>query len=557
MLTDLNWCSCAGMQLDDQSTVCAFESADVWGNMTLHDVFEASVTAHPDRPAVVDPYNTSTLIGRHPETMTYADVDHAAEAVARRLDEVGIVSDDIVVVQLPNTWELAVLFLAVNRLNAILSPVPIEWRRRELQHVFDITNAALYIGSPKYSDFTPLEIAREIRSDPEMTIQSREWVYEIATCSSSGSPPTREINPEDVFNIQWTSGTTAKPKACPMTHNNWLCDPASSLCDISDGARLLCPTPLVNMSGIGVVYIPWIRTGGTLVLHHPFDLELLIEQLEVEAIDFTILVPTVLSRILKHDDVDSFDLSGIETIATGSDTPATWALKEFNDRWGIDIINIWGQNEGTYLLSTPATTPIERRSTDFPLFDSDHKWNVDHTPTAEHTRVKLVDPDTRDELPEKPGKVGELAFRGPITMPEYFNQPEYTNTAFDDDGFFYSGDLFEFTGDGYIRFVDRKKDVVIRGGHTISTKEIENVVLDHAHVRDAAAIGVPDEDLGERVCLCIVPRDDANPSIQELEDWFEGVLARYKHPEQVETVDKIPRNSVGKVKKQLLRQQFA
>lgn len=543
------------MRLHSEELISEYEEAGAWGETTLLDVFSETVTRHPDRTAIVDPPNAPELVGREPERLTYEELGEKVDAVASALREQGIGKDDFVVVQLPNTWELATLYLAAARAGAILSPLPVEWRAHELRHVAGLTDAVAYVAMEEYHGFEYIEMADTVADDIDAIekVLSYEWIREASTDETDTEAlDAIEIDANEVFNLQWTSGTTADPKACPITHNNWTSNPTPELCDMSEGDTVLCAAPLVNMTALGVNYTPWLVKRGTLVLHHPIDLELMVEQMQTEGVDFTILVPTLLNHLLKHPNVDEFDLSNVDTITTGSAAPADWAMQEFKERWDIEIINIWGQNEGTSTISGPKTTPLERRSTDFPQLRQDLEWDIDHTPT-ECIDVKIVDPDTGERLEDEVGEVGELAFRGPGLMAGYYNQPELTEKAFDDDGHFYTGDLFQVEPDGFMSFFDRKKDVIIRGGYTISAKEVENHALEHDAIADAAVVGVPDPDLGERVGLYAVPKPGESPTLEDITSEMEGEVAIYKRPERLELVEEIPRNPVGKILKTELR----
>ncbi|MFW5959476.1 MAG: class I adenylate-forming enzyme family protein [Natronomonas sp.] len=543
------------MQLHDDELIAEYEEAGAWGETTLLDVFSETVAQHPNRTAIVDPPNAPELVDREPERLTYEELGAKVDTVATALLEEGIEKDDVIVVQLPNTWELALLYLAAGRAGAILSPMPVEWRAHELRHVASLTDAVAYVAMEEYNGFEYLEMGREVTDEIDAIdrLLSYEWLRETSTGEAdTDALDAIDIGANDVFNLQWTSGTTADPKACPMTHNNWMSNPTPALCDMSEGDTILCAAPLVNMTALGVNYTPWILEGGTLVLHHPIDLELMVEQIQDEGVDFTILVPALLNMLLKHPNVESFDLGHVDTITTGSAAPAEWAIKEFKDRWDIEIINIWGQNEGTATVSGPKTTALDRRSTDFPQLRQDLDWDIDHTPT-QCIDVKIVDPDTGERVEDEVGEVGELAFRGPGLMAEYYNQPELTADAFDDEGYFFTGDLFRTESDGFMSFFDRKKDVIIRGGYTISAKEVENHALDNDAIVDAAVVGMPDPDLGERVCLYAVPKPGEEPTLEDITSEMEGEVAVYKRPERLELVEEIPRNPVGKVLKTNLR----
>ncbi|WP_226482678.1 class I adenylate-forming enzyme family protein [Natrinema amylolyticum] len=542
------------MELHDPDLIAEYEEAGAWGDETLLDQFAETVARHPDRTAVVDPPNAHELVDREPERLTYAELSDAVDAVAVSLRDQGIGKNDFVVMQLPNTWESAMLYLAVARAGAITSPMPIQWRRHELEHVVGVTDAVAYVGPQEFNGFDHVEMATAFAEDSETLerILSLSDIQEFATADPDTSAlEDIEIGANEVFNLQWTSGTTADPKACPMTHNNWQSNPTPPLCDMNEGDVVLCAAPLVNMTALGVNYVPWLLTSGTLVLHHPIDLGLMVEQMQDEGVTFTILVPTMLNQLLKHPDVDEFDLSSVETITTGSAAPSEWAMQEFDERWGIEIINIWGQNEGTSAISGPKTTPLERRATDFPRFAADVDWGIDD-PRIDTVDIRIVDPESGDELTE-PGEVGEVAFQGPGLMAGYYNQPELTENAFDEDGYFHTGDLFRVEEDDYMSFFDRKKDVIIRGGFTISAKEVENIVIEHPKVADAAVVGEPHDDLGERVAVFAVPQPDTELELEDITEYMGDDVAVYKRPERLEVVDEIPRNPVGKIVKTALR----
>jgi acyl-CoA synthetase (AMP-forming)/AMP-acid ligase II len=545
------------MKVHRDERIDQYEQAGVWGDTTLLDRFANTVEEAPDREAVVEPPNTDELVGREPERFSYAEFDDRIDGIAAGLRERGVEKDDIVVVQLPNTWELAAMYLAVARAGGVISPLPVQWRRRELEHVVELTDAELFVTIDEFNGFDHVEMGENATDDLD-SLAEVVTLTEIREMSTSGSSPVDDvtIDANEVFNLEWTSGTTAAPKACPMTHNNWHGMPILPLLDFELGEpqTVLCLAPLVNMTAVGVTLVPWLLTGGTFVMHHPLDFDVLVDQLQTEGISFTILVPTVMNRLLKHPNVDDFDLSGVDTIATGSAAPAEWAMEEFRDRWGIEIVNIWGQNEGTAIISGPKTTPMSRRATDFPQFGAnrdDIDWDIS-APRVDTIQTKVVD-DNGNRVTET-GDVGELAYKAPGVIAGYFRQPELTDDAFDDEGYFYTGDLFKMEDEGFVSFFDRQKDVIIRGGFTISAKDVENAVLEHPDVADAAVVAMPDPDLGERPCLYAVPAEGATLTLEAITGHLEDDLAIYKHPEHLETVDEVPRNPVGKVVKTDLRE---
>jgi len=226
-------------------------------------------------------------------------------------------------------------------------------------------------------------------------------------------------------------------------------------------------------------------------------------------------------------------------------------MQEFKRRWNIDIVNIWGQNEGTSMVAGPADVPeLERRVDHLPWWGRDgNEWASGMRSVA----VKILNDD--DNEVTEPGGVGELCYRSPGLFAGYFRRLDITEAALTDDGFFRTGDLFIVREPDFVGFYDRKKDMVIRSGFNISSVEVENAVLGFPKVLDVAVIPEPDETLGERVCVCVVPRDEMDPpTLEEINAYLkeEGVSV-YKPPEKLKIIEEMPRNPVVKILKKELR----
>ena len=534
-----------------------YEEKKVWVKETMLDVFKESIENYPERMALVDPPNKEELMGLKPERLTYRELNDAIDAVATGLLNRGIKKDDIIIGQLPNTWELVMLYLAVCRVGGIFSAIPVQWREKELEYIFNLAEAKAFITAEEFHGFKHLEMGKRLQPKSKLGhVISLEEIREMAKGRIEKDELDKiEIDANDLFNIEWTSGTEAEPKACPMSHNNWryAFTVVTKACLLEKGDTILCLAPMVNMTAIGVNFMPWLATSGTLVLHHPIDPAVLIRQIMEERVNFTIMVPAMLNMILKHPDVDKFDFSSMRTLSSGSAPLPLFALREFKRRWGIEIINIWGQNEGTGNFSGPLTTPeLEKRVDMFPRFSKEMQWGID--PGMDATETKIVDVETGKDL-SKPGDVGELVWRGPFTIPCYFNQPGFTEKAFDKDGFFHTGDLFMIRDDKFISFFDRKKDIIIRGGFNISAQEIENLLQGHPKIADAAAVAMPDEAMGEKTCVYVVPKKGETVTLDEVTSFMkEQDIAVYKLPERLEITDEIPRNPLGKAIKAKLRE---
>jgi len=543
------------MILASPERILEYTTKGCWGARTLLDDFKQHARTTPERTAIVDPLNKEALVGTASERVRYADFDRAVEATASALRAEGIDKDDIVLVQLPNCWELAMLYLAVARAGAVISPMPMQWRAKEITYVAELTQAKAMITVNTFHGFGHRAMAEEVaRKVPTLKkIYTYEDVRRMIQEKPDPALNVIRVDADDIFTLCWTSGTEADPKGCPLSHNNWRCQAAIALASgMEPGDVMLTAGPLVNMASVGTVYVPWLRFGGTVILHHPFDPQLLLKQMVQEQIQYTLLVPAVVNLILKHPAAQGVDLSSVRVITVGSAPPSLWSMEEFKRRWNVDIGNIWGQNEGTALVSGVREVPdMKIRVDHLPRYGAPGvEWS---TPMARFVQTKVVGPDGT-ELSED-GAVGELLYRGPNVIPGYFKRPDLNAQAFDGEGYFRTGDLFQIAGDRYLKFFERAKDIIIRGGYNISAQEVENVLLAHPAVQDVAAVGMPDENLGERTCVYVVPKPGQTVTLESLTAYMrdQGV-ATYKLPERLEVVEAIPRNPVGKILKKELRQ---
>ena len=320
---------------------------------------------------------------------------------------------------------------------------------------------------------------------------------------------------------------------------------------------MLNPFPLVNIGSIGGLVMPWLWRRCTLVLHHPFDLTVFLAQIASERVNYTIAPPAILTAILKSPALRAAaDLSSVRAIGSGSAPLSAWMIEGFQSDYGIQICNYFGSNEGASLYSSPVETPDPAdRAHYFPRFGAD---GVDwESPAAQMIRTRLVDlADGRDIT--GPGRPGELRIDGAMVFSGYFRSPALNEAAFDDRGYFRTGDLFEIAGDGsrFYRFVGRCKEIIIRGGMNISPAEIDDLLAAHPDLREAAVVGVPDEALGERVCLAACPAEGRNPELADICAWLRAKdVAVFKLPERMVVLDALPRSAMNKVLRNDLRVQ--
>ncbi len=446
------------MILASKERIKEYSEAGCWGSRTLLDDFEQNVRETPDHVAIVDPYNKAALLGVETERPTFAELNRAVEGTAAALKALGIGKDDIIMVQLPNCWELAMLYLAICKAGGVITPSPMQWRSKELSYVAGLTDAKLAITVEEFSGHRHADMFRAIaKEQPSLKkVITYPELREMAKTAPDPSLADIHVDGNDIFTICWTSGTEAQPKGCPLSHNNWRCQSGLvQAAGTEKGDTKLTAGPLVNMASVGTVYVPWLLLGGTMVLHHPFDPATLLTQMIQEQIRYTLLVPAVVNMMLKHPALEKVDLGFIKTITVGSAPPSLWSLQEFKKRWDIDIGNIWGQNEGTAIISGVKDVPdMEVRVDSLPRYGAAGVvWSAD---TAKFIQTKIVDGQDNELTGE--GDVGELLYRGPNVIPGYFKRPDLNEKSFDKDGYIRTGDLFQLTAGGkYLKFFDRAR----------------------------------------------------------------------------------------------------
>ncbi len=380
------------------------------------------------------------------------------------------------------------------------------------------------------------------------------------TLDDATAPPApRHVgHPADAVTLCWTSGTEATPKGVPRDANTWnvLGAGCAFAPQLTADDVILSTFPLVNMAGFGGVLVPWLLTGARLVQHHPFDMPTFLAQIERERVSYTLAPPALLVGMLRAPGLlEGADLSSVRVIGSGSAPLSGGLIGAWRDRFGIEVTNFFGSNEGVPLVSDQFTVPDpDARAAYFPRFGGPGlTWA---NPASVGVRTRLVDLDTGKEVTD-PGVPAELRVAGPTIFAGYWAG---AGDPFDEQGYFRSGDLFAIAVDddgdpSLLRYVDRARDIVVRGGTNISPAEVEGLLAQHPAVAEVAVVGVPDDVLGERTAAVVVAAQGvAPPSLDALVAMLrEQRIASYKLPERLEVVDALPRNPFGKVLKRELR----
>jgi acyl-CoA synthetase (AMP-forming)/AMP-acid ligase II len=570
------------MVLVSPEKIDQYTRAGWWGHQTLWDQFVHNRAAHPHTEAVVDACNRSDFAHGAPRRLTWDELGDEIDCFSTVLHAQGLRRDDIVVLHLPNSVEQYLAYMACARLGLIVTPVPVQYREHELSHVLSITQAAAvltftHIGKAGQGHHAAAMYQQLSHAHPSLRKvlawgpQASEGVQSIEALMPGKMTPELHatlaqaeseaaITANDVFSICWTSGTEAAPKGVPRSHNEWLVVSPSIIeaAELKPGARLLNPFPFVNMSGLSTALATWLALGGTVVQHHPFNLSIFLKQLREERIDYTVAAPAILNMLLQDETLlAGIDFKRLRRMGSGSAPLSDWMVRGFAEKYGVQIVNYFGSNEGAALSGSDLDIPDPGlRSQYFPRAGVDgFNW---HVSTTRKIKTRLVDLTTGEDITQS-AQVGELRFSGPTVFSGYFRAPEVTARTFDAQGFYRTGDLFEIAGDQlqYYRYVGRSKDLVIRGGVNISSEEIEGLLAACPGVREVAVVGVPDHILGEKICACVVPIEGQEVSLHDLVQFLREHqrVAAYKLPEYLLPVAVLPRNPVGKILKRELREQ--
>ena len=549
-----------------------------WDERMIGEIFIEQAERLGDRLAVADPPNRMQLTGEAPLRWSWAALQDQVGRWLHILQDRGLRKDDVVVVQLPNVVELHPIYLACAIAGVVVSPVPVQYRAHELAHVVETSQARVAICATRVGNHHAAEHWLANRGQ----LHGLQEVWSLGLDAPAGafdlgpalaSAPAWDaqrmrahmseigLSAHDVVTICWTSGTEARPKGVPRNHNEWLIIGRSVIDggQIPTGAQMVIPFPFVNMAGVSTSLMAWLLAGCGLHQHHPFDLDVFIQQLREQPIDYSVAAPAVLNLLLKQPEkLAGVDLSRFKRVGSGGGPLSEWMVQQMAEQFGIEVVNYFGSNEGASLVAAPKDVPDRaQRALYFPRVGvAGYEWSLFN---ARKVSTRLVDVDSGKDI-TGPGQVGELRFKGPTIFSGYYRAPELSARAFDDQGYYRTGDLFEIAGEEgqFYRFAGRHKDIVIRGGMNISSEEVENLLLGHPQVREAAVIGVPDALLGEKVCAVVAPQPGHAPTLENLVHYLrdEAQAAAFKWPERLVLVDALPRNPVGKILKRELRERF-
>ena len=519
----------------------AYRQQGLWGDASLADYWQQTARAMPDKIAVVD---------NHGASYTYSALDHAASCLANWMLAKGIESGDRIAFQLPGWCEFTVIYLACLKIGAVSVPLLPSWREAELVWVLNKCQAKMFFAPTLFKQTRPVDLILPLQNQlPQL--QQIVGVDKLAPATSSLSlsqiiadniPLTTAITThgDELAAVLFTSGTEGLPKGVMLTHNNILASERAycARLNLTWQDVFMMPAPLGHATGfLHGVTAPFL-IGARSVLLDIFTPDACLALLEQQRCTCMLGATPFVYDLLNLLEKQPADLSALRFFLCGGTTIPKKVARECQ-QLGIKLLSVYGSTE---------SSPHAVVNLDDPLSRFMHTDGY----AAAGVEIKVVD-DARKTLP--PGCEGEEASRGPNVFMGYFDEPELTARALDEEGWYYSGDLCRMDEAGYIKITGRKKDIIVRGGENISSREVEDILLQHPKIHDACVIAMPDERLGERSCAYVVLKAPHHSlSLEDVVAFFSRKrVAKYKYPEHIVVIEKLPRTASGKIQKFLLR----
>jgi long-chain acyl-CoA synthetase len=462
--------------------------------------------------------------------LSYGELDDRSTRLATLLGEKGLEPGDRVGVMLPNVPEFPVAYYGVLRAGCVVVPMNVLLKRREIAFYLEDSGAKLLLAWHGF-----LEEARDGAVDAGAELVGVEPASFAATLAElEPTPSLVETAEDDTAVILYTSGTTGKPKGAELTHLNLFrnADVSSrTTSEISQGDVVLGALPLFHSFGQTVSMNASLKVGACLTLVPRFDPGEALATMQRDGVTHFYGVPTMYGALLHHPERESFDTSALRICITGGASMPVEVLRGFEDAFGAKVMEGYGLSE---------TSPVA--CSNHP--DRERKAGSIGTP-IEGVEMQVVD---EDDNPVAQGEVGEIVIRGHNIMKGYWQRPDATTEAMR-GGWFHSGDMARTDEDGYFYIVDRKKDLIIRGGYNVYPREVEEVLYEHPKIREAAVVGVPHDEWGEEIGAAVVLHEGEELAPEEVGAYVKERIAAYKYPRVVWFIDELPKGPTGKILK--------
>ena len=533
-----------------EGEIAEFYATGQWQKETLFELLETQVDAQSDRVFLTD--DTTAL--------TFGELRDRALGLAVGLKRLGVERGDRVSVQIPNWTEFGVIAVALSRIGAVIVPIMPIYRRDDVGYIVANAGVRVSISAVDFKKFDYREMYLSLRDEVDsletvVTLRGQDEIdgsVDLASLIVDIDPAAAAaelgegVGPDDHFVIVYSSGTTSRPKGCLHTFNTLAC-----------GSRLLAkgfeytpadvqfgPSPVTHTTGLVTsIILPMMHGAGSHIMES-WEPKLGMEQIRQFKCTVAVSATTFLQMLMNEFDPERDDISSMRLwVAAGAPIPGTFVEHASALFPKMRVLSLYGRTENvTTTMCVVSDEPVRSVKSDgrpLPL-----------------QGVHIVDIDG-NEVPR--GEEGDIAYKGAMHMLEYIGKPTATAELFTPDGYSRSGDLGYMDEDGYVRVSGRTKDIVIRGGMNISVRHLEDLLSAHPAVRGVAAVGMPDERLGETVCCFLVPTPGHEPlTLVQIKDYLLGEgLAIQKVPERLEIVESLPTTATGKIQKHLLRKEIA
>ncbi len=461
--------------------------------------------------------------------VTYGQLDEASARVSSLLKAKGLEPGDRVGIMLPNVPYFAIAYYGVLRAGGVVVPMNVLLKGREVSFYLSDPQVRLLFA---FHDFTEAAQRGVDEAGGEL-IDVEPGKFEKLLADHEPDSEVVEREGSDTAVILYTSGTTGKPKGAELTHANLLENArvASRLAEVGEQDIVLGALPLFHSFGQTCGLNATIAVGGCISMIPRFDPAHALEIVQRDRVTVFQGVPTMFGAILNLDGRDDFDTSSLRLCMSGGAAMPVEVMRGFEEALGCKVLEGYGLSE---------TSPVAS----FNHPDQERKPGSIGTP-IEGVQMKVIDEDGKEV---DQGEVGEIAIQGHNVMKGYWGQAEATEEAIV-DGWFHTGDMAKVDEDGYFFIVDRKKEMIIRGGYNVYPREIEEVLYEHPSVREVAVVGVPDEKMGEEVGAAVVLKDGENTDEEELKTYVKKEVANYKYPRRIWFVDELPKGPTGKILK--------
>jgi len=512
---------------------------ECWPDRTFGQVFLESVEKNAGRIAVVE----------GDVRVSYRELGEKAKALACGLMDLGLKPTERVLFQLPNSLEFLYAYWACHLAGLIAVMCLPPHREAELVHLGNLTEASAYVIPDIHRGHDYREMAKGVRTrcpalrHVVVSGDAGQGSIPLAALLEAPLEAGREFpdpDPGEVAILQLSGGTTGIPKVIPHTHNDYLYKSRAIIEWMGFSAKDVMMVPLLfaHNACLQQMIHPALLTGATAVVC-PFDPESISRTIEKEKVTYLFTVPAIFYRWLESPDFARYDYSSLRLSMTGAQKMHPSQAYRIGKELKAVFMQGYGITEGTHIF--PRLTDPERV-----------RYETIGRPISPWDEIRVVDEEGKEV---RPGELGELICRGPYTIPGYYKAGEQNLKAYDQDGFFWTGDLVRSDEEGNLVIEGRSKDVINRGGEKISAEEVEDLLIDHPKVNRVSVVAMPDPELGEKACAYVVPERGEAPTLEDLtEHLSRKKVAKFKYPERVELLDAFPYTDVGKVSKKALRE---